>query len=180
MDIDSENEISLFHLIKADFKRKQAIFLADGFDVPMWKILLSDGTAANVIYRFMQFSSRHRLLPLAIFFQYLNKLLNHCVIGIKANFSNGLVIMHPVGIVINSKVSGGINITLESGVVMGDAKGASPLLGNTIFIGSGAKIIGGMTIGDAVNIGANAVVVKDVPSNTTAVGVPAKLIPHTL
>ena len=88
--------------------------------------------------------------------------------------------MHPVGIVINSKVSGGINITLESGVVMGDAKGASPLLGNTIFIGSGAKIIGGMTIGDAVNIGANAVVVKDVPSNTTAVGVPAKLIPHTL
>jgi serine O-acetyltransferase len=37
-----------------------------------------------------------------------------------------------------------------------------------------------MTIGDAVNIGANAVVVKDVPSNTTAVGVPAKLIPHSL
>jgi len=180
MDIGSENRRSLFHLIKSDFTRKQAIFLVDGFDVPMWKILLSDGTAANIIYRLMQFFSRCGLLPLAILFQYLNKLLNHCVIGVKADFSNGFVIMHPVGIVINSKVSGGINITLESGVVMGDAKGASPLLGNTIFIGAGAKIIGGMIIGDVVNVGANAVVVKDVPSNTTAVGVPAKLIPHSL
>lgn len=180
MDIGSVNKRSLFYLIKSDFKRKQDIFLADGFDVPMWKILLSDGTAANIIYRLMQLFSRCGLLPLAILLQYLNKLLNHCVIGLKADFSSGFVIMHPVGIVINSKVSGGMNITLESGVVMGDAKGASPLLGNTIFVGAGAKIIGGMIIGDTVNVGANAVVVKDVPSNTTAVGVPAKLIPHSL
>jgi len=78
--------------------------------------------------------------------------------------------------VINSKVIGGKNIVVESGVVIGDEKGQAPILGSNIFIGAGAKIIGGISIGDNVKIGANAVVVKSLPSNVTAVGVPAKII----
>lgn len=179
MSEDSNQCCGLFNLIRTDLKRKQAIYLADGSDVPMWKVFLSDGTSANIIYRLMQQCASGWLMPVAMLLQYLNKFINHCVIGIKVDFGIGFVLMHPVGVVINSKVSGGINVTLESGVVIGDTKGASPLLGNNIFIGAGAKVIGGLSIGDDVNVGANAVVLKDVSSKTTAVGVPAKLIPHS-
>ena len=58
--------------------------------------------------------------------------------------------------------------------MIGDEKGQSPVIGNDVFIGTGAKIIGGVTIGDNVKIGANAVVVKDIPSGCTALGIPAK------
>jgi len=70
----------------------------------------------------------------------------------------------------------GDDIVLESDVVIGAEKGLSPRLGNRIFLGSGAKILGGIELGDDVTIGANAVVIKDVPSNVVAAGVPAKIM----
>jgi serine O-acetyltransferase len=54
-----------------------------------------------------------------------------------------------------------------------------PTIGSRVEIGAGAKILGGITIGDDVIIGANAVVLEDVPSNSLAVGVPARIIPRT-
>ena len=86
------------------------------------------------------------------------------------------MLVHPIGVVINSSVRGGNHIILESGVVIGDNRGKSPVLANDIFVGSGAKIIGGVSIGDGVRIGANAVVLKDVPSGSTAVGIQAKVL----
>ena len=88
--------------------------------------------------------------------------------------------MHPSGVVINSGVKGGKNIVIESGVVIGAARNGFPVevprLGNSIFIGAGAKILGGVRIGDNVKIGANAVVLEDVPDNATAVGIPARAV----
>ncbi|MCA9408119.1 MAG: serine O-acetyltransferase, partial [Candidatus Omnitrophica bacterium] len=79
-----------------------------------------------------------------------------------------------------SEVKGGKNIVIESGVVIGAARNGlpveAPYLKNNIFIGSGAKILGGISIGNHVNIGANAVVLQNVPDNSTAVGVPARII----
>ena len=160
--------------IIADLKRKQQLFAEDGAHVSMLRIILADGTSANILYRCMRWCDRYKLFPLAYGFQLLNKLLNGCVIGIKAQFKQGFVIMHPVGIVINSKVSGEHNITLESGVVIGDEKGFSPILKNNIFIGAGAKIIGSLTIEDNVKIGANAVVIKTATQGSTMLGIPAK------
>lgn len=160
--------------IIADLKRKQQIFAEDGANVSMLRICMADGTSANVIYRCMRWCATHRLGLVAYFFQWLNKFINGCVIGSDADFSPGFVIMHPVGIVINSKVTGGHNITLESGVVIGDEKGKSPYLENNIFIGSGAKIIGQLTIEDNVKIGANAVLTKDAKYGSTMLGIPAK------
>lgn len=161
----------------ADLKFKQQVFAADGAKVSMLKIFLSDGTSANVLYRCMNACSKKSwLMPFGLIFQYLNKLINQCVIGLKADFDEGFVLMHPCGVVINSKVQGGQRIVIESGVVIGDEKGKSPVLENDIFIGAGAKIIGGLTVGDNAKVGANAVVVKTVETNSTVVGIPARPI----
>ncbi|WP_068544427.1 serine O-acetyltransferase [Thalassotalea crassostreae] len=163
--------------IRADFKRKQEIFLQDGWNVSLLRILLSDGSSAMILYRMMSWCHKSKLTPLAYLFQWLNKCLNACVIGIKTSFGDGFVIMHPCSIVINSKVCGGTNITLESSVVIGDNKGHSPTLGNNIFIGSGAKIFGQLSVGNNVLIGANAVVTKSIDDNCKALGIPAKNTP---
>ncbi|RKF14396.1 serine acetyltransferase [Alginatibacterium sediminis] len=161
-------------MLKKDFRRKQQIFWEDGAQVSMLRILISDGSGAMILYRLMRWLSERGLAPLALVIQWLNKFLNGCVIGQKADFDEGFVIMHPVGIVINSKVKAGKNVTLESGVVIGDEKGKSPVLHDDIFIGSGAKIIGGLTIANHVKVGANAVVTKSALQGETMLGIPAK------
>jgi serine O-acetyltransferase len=161
-------------LIRLDFQRKKEIFIEDGAQPSTLRMLFTDGTSASLFYRLMVFFSKYKfLMPFALFFQHFNRIYNGCVIGVKFEAKSGFVLMHPVGVVINSSTTVGNNITVESGVVIGAEKGFSPCLGNNIFIGAGAKIIGKVTIGDNVKIGANSVVVKDVPSNCTALGIPA-------
>lgn len=161
-------------LIKSDIRRKKQVFLNDGADISTLRTLLTDGTSANILYRLAFRCAQTKVLrPLALILSHINRVYNGCVIGVNASFGPGLVIMHPIGVVINSKVVGGTNITLESGVVIGDEKGHSPTLGDNIFFGAGAKAFGSISIGTDVKIGANAVVVKDIPSNSTALGIPA-------
>jgi serine O-acetyltransferase len=72
----------------------------------------------------------------------------------------------------------GENCWVNPGVTIGykDGSGGMPVVGNNVFIGAGAKILGPITIGDNVMIGANAVVTKNVPSNCTVAGVPARIV----
>lgn len=163
-------------LIKKDLSYKRTFLKEQGFETSRLRVFMSDGTSANLLYRMTSWLVSKRLSPIAFLSQVLNKWLNGCVIGAGARFGEGLILMHPVGIVINSKVIGGKQVIIESGVVIGDEKGKAPVLGNNVFIGAGAKIIGGITIGDNVKVGANAVVVKDVRDNATVVGIPAKEI----
>jgi serine O-acetyltransferase len=158
-----------------DMRHKKEIFERDaGREIGLARILMSDGTSANLLYRCMRWSARRRLRLPAYAFQYLNKVLNHCVIGVGADFGPGFVILHPTGVVINSKVQGGERVAIESDVVMGDEKGRSPVLGDDIFVGAGARIVGPVNVGSEAKVGANAVVVKDVPPNATVVGIPAR------
>lgn len=163
-------------LFISDLKQKKYFYKQQGFRVSMFRIFLSDGTLANFFYRLTQSLVSYRLSPLALITHKLNVFFNGCVIGAGTQFDAGLVLLHPVGVVINSKVRGGENVAIESGVVIGDEKGLAPIIGNNVFIGSGAKIIGNVIIGNDVKIGANAVVTKDVPNNVTVVGIPAKII----
>ncbi|MBU0477481.1 serine acetyltransferase [bacterium] len=144
------------------------------------KILFSDGTSCMVFYRMSKFFHCIKLEVVSWIILEINKLVNGCVIGRGVDFKKGFVVMHGIGVVINSNVKGGENIVLESGVVIGAARSGMPievpLLGSNIFIGSGAKILGGIKIGNNVKIGANAVVVKDVPDNVTVVGIPARIV----
>ena len=93
-------------------------------------------------------------------------------------FGPGLSIAHWGGIIVNGKAKVGSNCRIQSGVVIGASYNSNnyPVIGNNCYIGAGAKIIGNVTLGDNVSIGANAVVVKDCENNVTLVGVPARVV----
>lgn len=90
----------------------------------------------------------------------------------------GLTIWHWGPIIINPKVRIGENCTLNPMVIIGHKNEGeeAPKIGNNVFIGGGAKIIGSITIGDNVSIAPNAVVVKDIECNCVVGGVPSRLL----
>lgn len=167
-------------MIIQDLKYKSECYFNRSDFKAVLRVLFTDGTSAVVLYRIAQFFRKVHLGFMGWVFLELNKLFNGCVIGRNAEFKEGFVLMHPVGVVINGGVKGGKNIVVESGVVIGSARHGLPVevpqLGNDVFIGSGAKILGGIKIGDNVKIGANAVVVRDVPHHVTVVGIPARIV----
>lgn len=87
-----------------------------------------------------------------------------------------------IGIVIHSRCIIGENCVIEPGVVLGGTskKWEVPKIGDNVYIGTGARIVGPVVVGDNVMIGANAVVNKDVPGNTLVGGVPAKIIKQNI
>ena len=80
------------------------------------------------------------------------------------------------GIIISYYASIGKNCTIMQQVTRAEANAKAATIGDNCFIGAGAKILGGVHIGNNVKIGANAVVLSDIPDNCTAVGVPARVI----
>jgi len=93
-----------------------------------------------------------------------------------AQLGTGILIDHGMGVVIGETAIVGDNVTLYQGVTLGgtgkETGKRHPTLGKNIVVGAGAKILGNITIGDNAYIGANAVVLRDVPPNSTVVGVP--------
>ncbi|NQT22678.1 MAG: serine acetyltransferase [Candidatus Omnitrophica bacterium] len=166
----------MFKIIYEDLKRKSVLYYGDCAKKKILRMLITDGSLATITYRMCHLLRKLHLGFLALLLAKINEFFNHLVIGRNASFGPGFVLMHTFGIVINSDVVGGKNITLEHGVTIGSEKGKSPVLADNIFIGAGAKIIGAVKIGNNVNIGANAVVVKDVPNNVTVAGVPAEIV----
>ncbi|MBS5922265.1 MAG: serine acetyltransferase, partial [Clostridium perfringens] len=94
-----------------------------------------------------------------------------------AKIGKGLFIDHGMGVVIGETAEIGDNVTIYHGVTLGgtgkDKGKRHPTVGNNVIIGCGAKILGPISIGDGAKIGANSVVLKDVPKGKTAVGIPA-------
>ena len=166
--------------ISEDFIHKSECYFGSHPLSRMLRVMISDGSSAVVLYRLYEFFRKIKLEVIGYIFLELNKLLNGCVIGRKAEFEGGFVLMHPIGVVINAGVKGGRNIVLESSVVIGAARNGLPVevpvLGHNIFIGSGAKVLGGIKIGNNVKIGANAVVLNNVPDGATVVGIPARVV----
>lgn len=97
-------------------------------------------------------------------------------IVVGADIGGGLYIAHPVGTVIAVERMG-VNCSVIAAVTIGMRnEWAFPKIGDTVFIGAGARVLGGITVGSNAVIGANAVVISDIPAGTTAVGIPAKVI----
>ena len=97
-----------------------------------------------------------------------------------ATIGEGLFIDHGHGVVIGETAILGDNVTLYQGVTLGgtgkEQGKRHPTIGNNVLVGAGAKILGSFTIGDNCKIGAGSVVLKDVPPNSTVVGVPGRII----
>ena len=168
--------MSVWALVAADLRAKAQWCYGSKSGVTLVKTLLTDGTAAMLWYRLMQAARRWRLAPVEMLCNKLNAICCNCIIGRGAEFGPGFVLIHSTGVVINGCVRGGEHVYLEHQVTIGAEQRQSPVLGDRIFVGAGAKIIGAVSIGDDCRIGANAVVVHDIPSGATAVGIPARVI----
>lgn len=96
-----------------------------------------------------------------------------------AQIGEGFFIDHGMGVVIGETTVIGDNVLLYQGVTLGgtgkERGKRHPTIGNNVVVGTGAKILGNIMIGDNSYIGANAVVIKDVPANSTVVGVPGRI-----
>lgn len=111
-----------------------------------------------------------RLLMLIIRLLYQSFVPYQCVIGKGVSFG------HKQGIVIAPGVTVGARCKIRHQVTLGGGKGGVPTIGDDVEVGAGAKVIGKILIGNRVKIGANAVVVDDVPDDSTVVGVPARVL----
>jgi serine O-acetyltransferase len=101
-----------------------------------------------------------------------------------AVIGTGFFIDHGMGVVIGETAEIGVDVTLYHGVTLGGTslnKGKRhPTLGDRVVVGAGAKVLGAITIGEDTRIGANAVVVKSMPSNSVVIGVPGQVVRRSL
>jgi len=98
-------------------------------------------------------------------------------IPLNSRIAGGLVMIHPNGIVIHPRASIGPNCKIFQQVTIGTADSEDvPTLGANVEVGAGARLLGGIVIGNHARIGANAAVLIDVPAGATAVGVPARIV----
>ena len=163
--------------IKTNFGNKKIIHL---FKNKKFKLIFYF-RIANFFYKKNQIKRTYltRFLQ-SIFTKMFNKYLEKfcCDFKIKTEIGKGLHIPHPLGIVINGKAKIGNNCTIMQQVTIGNKLNDDniPIIGNNVFIGAGAKIIGNIKIEDNVIIGANSVVTKSISKNCIVAGIPARII----
>ena len=143
-------------------------------------LLLYPCIHALIAYRIAHFLYLKRRFYLARLVSQLSRFFTGIEIHPGAKIGKGLFIDHGMGVVIGETAEVGDNVTLYHGVTLGgtgkDTGKRHPTIEDNALIGTGAKVLGPITVGEGAKIGANAVVVKNVPAKATAVGSPAKNI----
>lgn len=142
--------------------------------------LLYSGFHAITRHRIAHFYYRHRLFFLARLASQINRFLSGVEIHPAAKIGPGFFIDHGAGIVIGETTEIGANCTIyQCATLGGTGKHVGkrhPTIGNNVMIGAGAKVLGPFSVGDNSKIAANAVVLDTVPPDSTAVGVPARIV----
>jgi serine O-acetyltransferase len=120
----------------------------------------------------------HKLMRRVVRVRYIGwSIVTQSDIDLQSTLGDRLMLPHPNGVVIHGEARIGDDCMIMQQVTVGMIdEGEVPVIGNRVYIGAGAKIIGKLVVGDGARIGANAVVVTDVPRNATAVGIPARII----
>lgn len=143
-------------------------------------VLLYPGLHAIVAHRYAHFFYKHHLYLIARIISQFSRFFTGIEIHPGAKIGKGLFIDHGMGIVIGETAEIGDNCTIYQNVTLGgtgkDKGKRHPTIGNNVLIGCGAKVLGPFKVGDNAKIAANAVVLYEVPENSTAVGVPARVV----
>jgi serine O-acetyltransferase len=162
----------MFEMIREDFRSHGSRWGAQGFWVMAvyrygrWRY----GIPAGLMRK--PFSLVYRVLYKGV------QIVTGVELPCEATVGRNFVIDHFGGIIVSGYTRFGDNCRIRSGVVIGLSRvddPCAPVIGNNVDIGAGAKLLGAITIGDNVCIGANAVVNRDIPANSIAVGVPAQI-----
>ena len=142
-------------------------------------ILLYPGLHALIYYRLAHAFYKIKLFFLARFLSQIARFFTGIEIHPGAKIGKRFFIDHGLGVVIGETSIVGDDVLLYQGATLGGTgivQGKRhPTVGNNVVIGAGAKVLGNIVIGDNSYIGANAVVIKDVPPNSTVVGVPGRI-----
>jgi len=165
-----------------DFRQDlQAVFDRDPAATSRLEVIFTyAGFHALLIFRIAHWLKVHDVpfVPRAL--SQLARWLTGIEIHPSAKIGTGFFIDHGMGVVIGETAEVGDYVTLFQGVTLGgtgkERGKRHPTVGNHVVVGAGAKILGGITIGDNVKIGANSVVLKNVAANSTVIGVPARVI----
>ena len=141
-------------------------------------LLLYQGVHALILHRFAHWFYRKRLFFIARLISQISRFFTLIEIHPGAQLGHGILIDHGCGAVIGETAVVGDNCTIYQGVTLGGVglnKGKRhPTLGNNVTVGCGAKILGAFEVGDNCSIAANAVLLKPLEDNVTAVGIPAR------
>ncbi len=167
----------MFHTLRDDIR---SVFARDPAARSVAEILLCyPGLHAIWFYRVAHWCWTHDLYLLGRWISHLARWLTGIEIHPGATIGNEFFIDHGMGVVIGETAEIGDCVTLYHGVTLGGVSWRKekrhPTLGNHVVVGVGAKVLGPIAIGDYSRIGANSVVVKDVPPNSVVVGVPGRI-----
>ncbi|HZK53133.1 MAG TPA: serine O-acetyltransferase [Desulfosporosinus sp.] len=161
----------------------QVIFERDPAAKSIWEVIFCyPGFHAVLFHRAAHSMYLHKMVLIPRMISQLARFLTGIEIHPGAKIGQGFFIDHGTGVVIGETTEVGDNVTIYQGVTLGGTgkeKGKRhPTIGNNVVIGAGARVLGSFKVGDNVKIGAGSVVNKPVPSDTTVVGVPGRIVLH--
>jgi serine O-acetyltransferase len=173
--------INMFDTLRRDIK---AVFERDPAARSIWEVFTYAGLWAIIHHRIAHGFWKMSYLPGAKYLARVISQWSRFLTGIEihpgATIGKGFFIDHGMGVVIGETAEIGDDVLLYHGVTLGgvslEKKKRHPTIGNNVVIAAGAKILGAITIGDNSKVGANAVVLKDVPPDSTVVGIPGRVV----
>ena len=169
----------MFRQLKEDIS---SVFERDPAARSTWEVLTCyPGLHAIWMHRVAHWFWRHGLRWLGRLTSHIGRWLTGIEIHPAAVIGRRVFIDHGMGVVVGETAEIGDDCTIYQGVTLGGTslyRGTKrhPTLGKGVVVSAGAKVLGGFTVGDGANIGANAVVLKEVPAGATVVGVPGRIV----
>ena len=149
----------------------------------VWEILLYPSLHATINHKIANFFFTRKMCFIARLISQLSRFFTGIEIHPGATIGKRVFFDHGMGIVIGETAEIGDDCVIYHGVTLGGTSATRskrhPTLKNGVVVGTGAKILGNITLGENVKIGANSVVLKSIPDNRVAVGIPAKIIKKT-
>ena len=185
MRLDNASPLSILRLLSADLIRFHGITRGvNGYPPSFFHLLvlcLSPRFLPVLLYRISHYLYQLHLIPLARIVSLVNFIINGIEISMRCSIGPGIFFPHTQGTVIGAW-SVGSNVTIYQGVTIGakdldlvPTSTSRPIICNDVILGSGAKVLGGVIVGNNVIVGANSVVLSDLPPGALAVGSPARV-----